>query len=426
MLPSTNSSNHPSTHHPFIYLSIHSSIYPSFIHPFIYASIHNSSVLAWRIPGTAEPGGLPSLGSHRVGHNWNALAAAANPSKHLNIHPSTQPLTIHSSIYPCIHSSIHSPSIQLCIHPQIHLTIHPCMHPPTHSLTIYSSMYPSIHPSIHSSSIHLHIHPQIHLTIHPPICPFALHPSPYPFTTHLSIHSPIDSPSHPPTDPSSIHLDIHLLIHPSIHPSIHLTSKHDIWEASPALGPQRHKGAVISRTPGSQSRLRLQEERAWRHRGRRWAWASRSLGCSNLSLQRNKGSQGLGWTASSSSTQPPAIGTKAPPSQAASWECGQHLTFSTKVLLQKGLPPRGAFKLTRGFSRTHWKRPWGWERLRTSEEEGNRGWDGWMASLIHRHEFEQTPGDSENSERYLLRGKISSVIWAVRMQSLWSKALWNE
>ena len=29
----------------------------------------HSSVLAWRIPGTGEPGGLPSMGSHRVGHN---------------------------------------------------------------------------------------------------------------------------------------------------------------------------------------------------------------------------------------------------------------------------------------------------------------------------------------------------------------------
>ena len=29
----------------------------------------NSSVLAWRIPGTGEPGGLPSMGSHRVGHD---------------------------------------------------------------------------------------------------------------------------------------------------------------------------------------------------------------------------------------------------------------------------------------------------------------------------------------------------------------------
>ena len=36
-----------------------------------------SSVLAWRIPGTVEPGGLPSMGSHRVGHDWSDLAAAA-------------------------------------------------------------------------------------------------------------------------------------------------------------------------------------------------------------------------------------------------------------------------------------------------------------------------------------------------------------
>ena len=37
----------------------------------------HSSVLAWRIPGTAEPGGLPSMGSHRVGHDWSDLAAVA-------------------------------------------------------------------------------------------------------------------------------------------------------------------------------------------------------------------------------------------------------------------------------------------------------------------------------------------------------------
>ena len=36
----------------------------------------HSSVLAWRIPGTGEPGGLPSLGSHRVRHDWSDLAAA--------------------------------------------------------------------------------------------------------------------------------------------------------------------------------------------------------------------------------------------------------------------------------------------------------------------------------------------------------------
>ena len=37
----------------------------------------HSSVLAWRIPGTGEPGGLPSMGSHRVGSNWSDLVAAA-------------------------------------------------------------------------------------------------------------------------------------------------------------------------------------------------------------------------------------------------------------------------------------------------------------------------------------------------------------
>ena len=37
----------------------------------------HSSILAWRIAGTGEPGGLPSMGSHRVGHDWSNLAAAA-------------------------------------------------------------------------------------------------------------------------------------------------------------------------------------------------------------------------------------------------------------------------------------------------------------------------------------------------------------
>ena len=37
----------------------------------------HSSVLAWRIPGTGEPGGLPSVESHRVGQDWRDWAAAA-------------------------------------------------------------------------------------------------------------------------------------------------------------------------------------------------------------------------------------------------------------------------------------------------------------------------------------------------------------
>ena len=42
----------------------------------------HSSVLAWRIPGMAEPGGLLSMGSHRVGHDWSDLAAAAAAYTH--------------------------------------------------------------------------------------------------------------------------------------------------------------------------------------------------------------------------------------------------------------------------------------------------------------------------------------------------------
>ena len=47
----------------------------------------HSSVLAWRIPGTGELGGLPSMGSHRVGHDRSDLAAAAAPPE--------EPLTFH-------------------------------------------------------------------------------------------------------------------------------------------------------------------------------------------------------------------------------------------------------------------------------------------------------------------------------------------
>ena len=44
----------------------------------------HSSVLAWRIPGMGEPGGLPSMRSHRVRHDWSNLAAAAVFLSNLN------------------------------------------------------------------------------------------------------------------------------------------------------------------------------------------------------------------------------------------------------------------------------------------------------------------------------------------------------
>ena len=46
----------------------------------------HSIVLAWRIPGTGEPGGLLSMGSHRVGHDWSDLAVAAPDMGHSLAH----------------------------------------------------------------------------------------------------------------------------------------------------------------------------------------------------------------------------------------------------------------------------------------------------------------------------------------------------
>ena len=50
---------------------------------------NHSNILAWRIPGTAEPGALPSMASHRVGYDCNDLAAAAasaNIPKSMRLH----------------------------------------------------------------------------------------------------------------------------------------------------------------------------------------------------------------------------------------------------------------------------------------------------------------------------------------------------
>ena len=79
----------------------------------------HSSVLAWRIPGTGEPGGLPSMGSHRVGHDWSDLAAAAvcvchrfcilnNPSKIQHKYISDKSITVNTIF--CFFFQLHSES----------------------------------------------------------------------------------------------------------------------------------------------------------------------------------------------------------------------------------------------------------------------------------------------------------------------------
>ena len=56
---------------------------------------NHSSVLAWRIPGTGEPGGLSSKGSHRVRHDGSDLAAAAAIRENANQNYHERPLHTH-------------------------------------------------------------------------------------------------------------------------------------------------------------------------------------------------------------------------------------------------------------------------------------------------------------------------------------------
>ena len=61
----------------------------------------HSSVLVWRIPGMGGPGGLPSMGSHRVGQDWSDLAAAAAAKEisHIHFQPHPVPPTWHFFLF---------------------------------------------------------------------------------------------------------------------------------------------------------------------------------------------------------------------------------------------------------------------------------------------------------------------------------------
>ena len=75
----------------------------------------HSSVLAWRIPGTGEPGGLPSMESHRVGHDWSDLPVARH-----SVRPSSfQALTCNNQptcrmLVPSAECKLHGSSQVIC------------------------------------------------------------------------------------------------------------------------------------------------------------------------------------------------------------------------------------------------------------------------------------------------------------------------
>ena len=66
----------------------------------------HSSVLAWRIPGTGEPVGLPSMGSHRVGHDWRDAAAAAAAAAAIKKNTFESVLTRWMKLEPIIQSEV--------------------------------------------------------------------------------------------------------------------------------------------------------------------------------------------------------------------------------------------------------------------------------------------------------------------------------
>ena len=66
----------------------------------------------------------------------------------------------------------------------------------------------------------------------------------------------------------------------------------------------------------------------------------------------------------------------------------------------------------------HWKRPWCWERLRARGEEGNRRWDGWMASLI------QATWTWANSRRQWGTGK-PGMLQSLRLQKITWLGVWT-
>ena len=76
----------------------------------------HSSVLAWRIPGTGEPGRLLSMGLHRVGHNWSDLAAAAAADSILKSRDITLPTKVHlvrAMVFPVVMYGCESWTIKL-------------------------------------------------------------------------------------------------------------------------------------------------------------------------------------------------------------------------------------------------------------------------------------------------------------------------
>ena len=107
--PESTSSNKRKQNTYFCYSGFGISSFLKIFRVLVMSSLHalekemttHSSVLAWKIPGMGEPGGLPSTGSHRVGHDWSDLAAAVSPPLRFPL-PSLFPSSSHTTPLPLL------------------------------------------------------------------------------------------------------------------------------------------------------------------------------------------------------------------------------------------------------------------------------------------------------------------------------------
>ena len=89
----------------------------------------HSSVLAWGIPGTGEPGGLPSVWLHRVGHDWSDLAAVAvhmSPPSGTSLPPPTPSHPSRFSHRPGLSSLIHTANFHWLFLLHMLMYVFPC------------------------------------------------------------------------------------------------------------------------------------------------------------------------------------------------------------------------------------------------------------------------------------------------------------
>ena len=93
----------------------------------------HSSVLVWRIPGMGEPGGLPSAGSHRVGHDWSDLAVAAAVLHFVYLHRIFSVYSYGCRHVACLHllateiSASVNISVDVCAHTCVCVHVCACM-----------------------------------------------------------------------------------------------------------------------------------------------------------------------------------------------------------------------------------------------------------------------------------------------------------